>query len=188
MLRRFGPGMRPQSNSRPRARLPIPMKAGLPARCDYEYERNGVANLFMMFAPLEGWRHVKVKDRHTAVDYTHALKDPADAHFAAASVIVYPRRREAPTAKLLRGIPGRGSPAADRALRIALYGKTALAQSGGVGTRRPIVPMPRSPHLRQTNPRGSRRFVSISASPITPRPIGTTPDARIKLQHLYPSI
>ncbi len=34
--------------------MPIPMKAGRPARFDYEYERNGVANLFMMFAPLEG--------------------------------------------------------------------------------------------------------------------------------------
>ena len=33
-------------------RLPIPMKPGRPARCDYEYERNGVANLFMMFAPM----------------------------------------------------------------------------------------------------------------------------------------
>ncbi len=32
------------------------MKAGRPARFDYEYERNGTANLFMMFAPLEGWR------------------------------------------------------------------------------------------------------------------------------------
>jgi hypothetical protein len=31
-------------------RLPIPMKPGRPARCDYEYERNGTANLFMMFA------------------------------------------------------------------------------------------------------------------------------------------
>src|SRR5215475_6209836 len=41
-------------------RIPIPMKAGRPARFDYEYERNGTANLFMMFAPLEGWRHVKV--------------------------------------------------------------------------------------------------------------------------------
>ena len=30
-------------------------------------------NLFMMFAPLEGWRHVKVTDRHTAVDYAHVL-------------------------------------------------------------------------------------------------------------------
>jgi len=41
-------------------RVPIPMKARRPARFDYEYERNGTANLFMMFAPLEGWRHVKV--------------------------------------------------------------------------------------------------------------------------------
>ena len=40
-------------------RVPIPIKPGRPARCDYEYERNGTANLFMMFAPLEGWRHVK---------------------------------------------------------------------------------------------------------------------------------
>ena len=46
-------------------RLPIPTKAGRPARFDYEYERNGTANLFMIFAPLEGWRHVKVTDRHT---------------------------------------------------------------------------------------------------------------------------
>ena len=46
-------------------RVPIPMKPGRPARCDYEYERNGTANLFMMFAPLEGWRHIKVTERHT---------------------------------------------------------------------------------------------------------------------------
>ena len=41
-------------------RLPIPMKPGQAARIDYEYERNGTANLFMLFAPLEGWRHIKV--------------------------------------------------------------------------------------------------------------------------------
>jgi transposase len=69
-------------------RVPIPMKPGRPARCDYEYARNGTANLFMMFAPLEGWRHVKVTDRHTAVDYAHVLKDLADTHFATAKVIV----------------------------------------------------------------------------------------------------
>src|SRR6202789_696039 len=69
-------------------RAPIPMKPGRPARCDYEYERNGTANLFMMFAPLEGWRHIKVTDRHTAVDYAHVLKDLADVHFANARTIV----------------------------------------------------------------------------------------------------
>ncbi|MGY2843627.1 hypothetical protein ACVIWU_006496 [Bradyrhizobium sp. USDA 4509] len=48
-------------------RLPIPMRARRPAGCYYEYERNGTANLLMMFAPRECWRHIKVTDRHTAV-------------------------------------------------------------------------------------------------------------------------
>ena len=69
-------------------RAPVQMKKGRPARFDYEYERKGTANLFMMFAPLEGWRHVKVTDRHTAVDYAHALKDLADIHFFNAKKIV----------------------------------------------------------------------------------------------------
>src|ERR1700710_2819591 len=69
-------------------RVPIPMKAGRSARFDYEYERNGTANLFMMFAPLEGWRHVEVTDRHTAVDYAHVLKDLSDTHFPKAKKIV----------------------------------------------------------------------------------------------------
>src|SRR4029077_19552997 len=50
-------------------RVPIPTKPGRTARVDYEYERNGAANLFTLFAPPEGWRHVKVTDRHTAIDY-----------------------------------------------------------------------------------------------------------------------
>jgi hypothetical protein len=62
-------------------RVPISMRPGSVARVDYEYERNGTANLFMLFAPLEGWRHVKVTDRHTAIDYAHVLKDLADIHF-----------------------------------------------------------------------------------------------------------
>jgi hypothetical protein len=69
-------------------RVPIPMKPGRPARFDYEYERNGTANLFMLFAPLEGWRHVKVTDRHTAVDYAHVLKELADIRFPDAESIV----------------------------------------------------------------------------------------------------
>jgi len=62
-------------------RVTIPMKPGRPARHDYEYERNGVANLFMMFAPLEGWRHVTVTDRHAAVDYAQVLKHLSDTCF-----------------------------------------------------------------------------------------------------------
>lgn len=68
-------------------RAPIPVKPGHPARHDYEYERNGTANLFMMFAPLEGFRHVKVTDRHTALDYAQVLKELSDTHFPDAKKI-----------------------------------------------------------------------------------------------------
>ena len=69
-------------------RTPIPAKPGQPKRHDYEYERNGVANLFMMFAPLEGWRYVKVTDRHTAIDYAEVLRELSDVHFPDAAKIV----------------------------------------------------------------------------------------------------
>ncbi len=69
-------------------RVPIAAKPGQPARVDYEYERNGTANLFMMFAPLEGWRNVKVTDRHAAIDYAWVLKELSDTHFPGASKIV----------------------------------------------------------------------------------------------------
>ena len=69
-------------------RAPIPMKPGHPRRSDYEYERNGTANLFMMFAPLEGFRQVKVTDRRTAVDYAHALEDLSEHLFPNAKKIV----------------------------------------------------------------------------------------------------
>ena len=69
-------------------RLPIPAKSGQLARIDYEYERNGTANLFMLFAPLEGWRHVEVTDRHAASDYAQVLRELADQHFPNAVRIV----------------------------------------------------------------------------------------------------
>jgi hypothetical protein len=69
-------------------RVPIPARPGRPSRHDYEYARNGTANLFMLFAPLEGWRDVKVTDRHAAADYAQVLKDLADTHFPDARRIV----------------------------------------------------------------------------------------------------
>ena len=68
-------------------RIPIPMRPWQSARSDYEYERNGVASLFMLFAPLVGWRHVAVRDRRTAIDYAHVLRDLADVHFPDAEKI-----------------------------------------------------------------------------------------------------
>jgi DDE superfamily endonuclease len=69
-------------------RIPLPMEPGQPERVDYEYERNGTANCFMIFAPLEGFRRVKVTDRRTAVDYARLLKEIADQDFPAADTIL----------------------------------------------------------------------------------------------------
>ncbi len=69
-------------------RAPMPVAPGFPARHDYEYKRNGTANLFMLFAPLEGWRHVKPTARRTAIDYAHVLKELSDVHFPRAETIV----------------------------------------------------------------------------------------------------
>lgn len=69
-------------------RAPVLMRPAQPARHDYEYKRNGTANLFMAFAPLEGWRHVKVTERRTAVDYARFLAELADVHFPGAEKIV----------------------------------------------------------------------------------------------------
>lgn len=55
-------------------RVPLPPRPGTPARQDYEYKREGVANLFMISEPLLGWRHVTVTERRTAVDFAEVLR------------------------------------------------------------------------------------------------------------------
>jgi hypothetical protein len=62
-------------------RAPIPIEPGQPLRYDYEYERNGVANLFMFCEPLRGWRHVSVTDRRTKVDWAQQIKRLVDEDY-----------------------------------------------------------------------------------------------------------
>lgn len=69
-------------------RIPLPAKPGIPAKYDYEYERNGVSTLFIFFAPLEAWRHIKISDRRTMVDFAHCLRDLVDIHFPEAEKII----------------------------------------------------------------------------------------------------
>jgi hypothetical protein len=68
-------------------RQPVLAKPGQPARYDYEYRREGTCNLFMVFEPLRGWRHVKVTERRTAKDYAQCLKDLVDEHYPEATLI-----------------------------------------------------------------------------------------------------
>ena len=69
-------------------RIPLSPKVGNLEKYDYEYERNGVSNLFMLFAPLIGWRHVKVTDRHTKIDWAQLIKELVDEHFPDKQIIL----------------------------------------------------------------------------------------------------
>ena len=70
------------------ARPPLPVRPGCPRREDYEYERNGVANLFMAFEPLRGWRHVEVTERKTNRDFARMVQQLSDVWYPHAEKIV----------------------------------------------------------------------------------------------------
>ena len=53
---------------------PVPAEPGQPERIDYEYVRNGTANLFLISEPLVGWRHVEVTERRTAKDFAAVVR------------------------------------------------------------------------------------------------------------------
>lgn len=69
-------------------RVPLAAKPGEVLREDYEYVRNGVANFFMFFAPLEGRRHVKVTHRRTKKDWALVVKELVDEVYPRAEKIV----------------------------------------------------------------------------------------------------
>jgi transposase len=68
-------------------RQPIPAKPGQPERYDYEYKRNGTANLFMFLDTHKAWRHVKVTEQRTAADFAACMRDLADVHYPDAALI-----------------------------------------------------------------------------------------------------
>ena len=69
------------------ARVPVPPKPGTPGRVDYEYVRNGTANLFVFVNVHQPWRHVKVTEHRTAVDFAHCMRDLVDIHYPEADKI-----------------------------------------------------------------------------------------------------
>ena len=62
-------------------RLPTPAKSGVRERYDYEYRRNGTANLFVFLDAHRPWRHVKVTDQRTALDFAECMRDLVDVHY-----------------------------------------------------------------------------------------------------------
>lgn len=174
-------------------RRPQPMKPGQPARVDYEYERNGTANLFMLFAPLEGWRHVKVTDRRTAVDYAQVLKDLSDIHFPGAERIVlvqdnlnthaksslYEAFPAAEARRLVERFEWHYTPKHGSWLDMA-ESELAILFSQCLDRRIPDKPNLETEVTAWTNKRNTHNAKADWQF--------TSDDARIKLKHLYPSI
>ena len=70
------------------SRLPLPAEPGTPERFDYEYVRNGTANIFCLCEPLLGTRELTVTDRRTRVDWARQIKDLVDVRHPDADKIV----------------------------------------------------------------------------------------------------
>jgi len=69
------------------ARVPVAAKPGRPARFDYEYVRNGTANVFVFLDVHRPWRHAKVTERRAAVDFAACMRDLVDTHYPKADRI-----------------------------------------------------------------------------------------------------
>lgn len=68
-------------------RVPVPMSIGKIRMCDYEYERFGICNIFLVNEPLVGFRKVKITPRKCKVDWAEFIKEIADKYYPEAEKI-----------------------------------------------------------------------------------------------------
>lgn len=136
-------------------RTPLPARPGQPRRYDYEYRREGTANLFLLFEPLRGWRHVEVTDRRTAHDFAQQMQVLVDVFFPAADKIrvvldnlsihtpwaLYETFEPAVARRLVRKLDFHSHPEARK-----------LAQHGRDRVLHPLPPVPRSAPTRRRHP------------------------------------
>jgi hypothetical protein len=172
---------------------PLPPEPGQPERFDYEYVRNGTANLFMLSEPLAGWRHVMVTDRRTAKDFAEVVRWLAEDIYPAAEklVLVMDNLNTHKLASLYEAFPP------EQARRIAE--RIEVHHTPRHGSWLNVAEIELSVLARQCL---DRRIESVEAllKQLEPweverndRAVGvkwqfTTADARIKLKRLYPAI
>ena len=174
-------------------RPPLPAAPGRPVRVDSEYERHGTAALFMINEPLAGRRHVRVRDRRTAVDWAQVVKEVIDELYPAAETIVLvmdqlnthtpaslyeafaPAEAKRLADKLeIHYTPKHGSWLDMAELELSVLGRQCLDD------RFPDQPtLTAAVAAWETERNASRATIDWRF---------TTADARIKLKHLYPSI
>lgn len=172
-------------------RAAIPAQKGKPVRMDYEYMRNGTANVFLFIEPLSGHRIVSIRDRRTAIDWAQEIKDLLEIRYAKAKRIrlvcdnlnthtigslykAFPPEEERELAKRLEihHTPTHGS-----WLNIAEIELSVLSSQCLNRNIPDVDTMKRETKSWEWNRNARQKGVDWRF---------TTNDARIKLKHLYP--
>ncbi len=174
-------------------RSPIRPKPGRRERFDYEYQRNGTRNLFMLCEPLAGWRHVAVTERRTMEDFAHQMRWLVDEAYPEAEKIrvvldnlnthrpasLYQAFQPAEARRVLKGLefhytPKHGSWLNMAEIEFSVFSKQCLDRRIGDEEilKREIAAL--DAQRNQAQATIDWRF--------------STGDARVKLQHLYPSV
>jgi len=174
-------------------RQPLPPEPGQPERFDYEYVRNGTANLFMVSEPLLGWRAVQITERRTAKDFAEVLRWLVEELHPDAErvVLVMDNLNTHKLASLYEAF------APEQARRIAE--RLEVHHTPKHGSWLNVAEIELSVLSRQCLDRRIetaeelRREVAAWEEPRNDRAAEvqwrlTTADARIKLRHLYPSL
>jgi hypothetical protein len=172
---------------------PLPPEPGQPERFDYEYVRNGTANLFMVTEPLLGWRSVQVTDRRTAKDFAEVVRwlaeevhpdaekivlvlDNLNTHKLASLYEAFPPEQARRIAARLEihYTPKHGSWLNVAEIELSVLARQCLDRriSDGATLRREVAAWEGERNERAVEVRW--RF--------------TTADARIKLRRLYPTV
>ena len=164
---------------------------GKPRRVDYEYERNGTAALFMFVEPLGAWRHVDVRERRTALDWAHEIRELLEVHHPHAPLVrlvcdnlnthkiasLYEAFEPAQARVLAKRLEIHYTPKHGSWLNIAEVELSALS---GQCLNRRIPDMDTLRHeTRAWEQKRNARQKGVDWQ-------FTTHDARIKLKHLYP--
>mgnify|MGYP002642144263 FL=1 len=172
---------------------PVLASPGQVAHYDYEYVRNGVANIFMISEPLGGKRAVEVTDRRTKKDYAECLRKIADEMYSAAEVIVLVQdnlNTHSPASLYEAFEPAEAKRLADRfevhytpkhgswldmaEIELGVLGRQCLAR--------------RIDNIDDLRREAKAWEVTRNSAGTTVNWQFTTADARVKLRRLYPSL
>ena len=174
-------------------RVPIAATTGQVERVDYEYVRNGTANIFMAFEPLSAYRLTKVTARRTRVDFAELVRDLVDVHYPTAEAIVlildhlnthsiaslYQAFKPEEARRLARKLEIHYTPKHGSWLNMAEIELSALSWQG-------LARRISDKTTLDTQVAAWTAQRNASGKTVTWR--FTTADARIKLRRLYPSI